>query len=177
MFDPALSKSRDFYGVLKSSLATESRGFIKLKSKFSIDDMETKKRLLIIIRSCICETYVQFFQFKILNDILFTNSRLAKIGGSRVCSVINFVHKKPYPNSLLRKGSQGVGEMDSLRTAYTANEHERGLCAGERYPKKITVIAISRSNIQVITLQRPLADKRYKMPQLNFNRSKVVKQG
>ena len=79
IFDPALSKSRDFYGLLISSKATESRGFIKLKSKFSIDDVEAKKAFS-LIRSCICETYVQCFQFKILNDILFTNSRLAKIG-------------------------------------------------------------------------------------------------
>jgi len=73
IFDPALSKSRDFCSLLISSKVTESRGFIKLKSKFFIDDVEAK-------RSCICETYVQYFQFKILNNILFTNSRLAKIG-------------------------------------------------------------------------------------------------
>ena len=70
-FDPVLSKSRDFYSLLISCKATESRGFIKLKSKFSIDDVETKKAFS-LIRTCICETYVQFFQFKILNDILPT---------------------------------------------------------------------------------------------------------
>ena len=48
-FDPALSKFRDFYGLLKSCKATESRGFTKLKSRFSIDDVETKKAF------CICE--------------------------------------------------------------------------------------------------------------------------
>ena len=90
IFDPALSKSRDFYGLLISSKATESRGFTKLKSKFSIDDVETKKAFS-LIRSCICETYVQCFQFKILNDILFTNSRLAKIGliQSDLCTFCN----------------------------------------------------------------------------------------
>ena len=30
--------------------------------------------------SGICETYVRCFEFKILNDIVFTNFRLAKIG-------------------------------------------------------------------------------------------------
>ena len=79
IFDPAFSKSRDFYGLLISCKSTESRGFTKLKSKFSIDDVETKEAFS-LIRTCICETYVQCFQFKILNDILFTNSRLAKIG-------------------------------------------------------------------------------------------------
>ena len=89
-FDPALSKSRDFYGLLTSCKATESRGFTKLKSKFSIDDVKTKKAFS-LIRTCICETYVQCFQFKILNDILFTNSRLAKIGliQSDLCTFCN----------------------------------------------------------------------------------------
>ena len=90
IFDPALSKSRDFYGLLISSKGTESRGFTKLKSKFSFDHVETKKGLL-INKSCICETYVQCFQFKILNDILFTNSRLAKIDliQSDLCTFCN----------------------------------------------------------------------------------------
>jgi len=48
-FDAALSKSRDFYGLFISSSckATESGGFTKLKSKFSIDDVETKKSFFI----------------------------------------------------------------------------------------------------------------------------------
>ena len=52
--------------------------------------METKKAFT-LIRSSICETYVQCFQFKILNDILFTNSRLAKIGliQSDLCTFCN----------------------------------------------------------------------------------------
>ena len=89
-FDPVLSKSRDLYGLLISCKATESRGFTKLKSKFSIDDVGTKKAFS-LIRTCICETYVQCFQFKILNDILFTNSRLAKIGliQSDLCTFCN----------------------------------------------------------------------------------------
>ena len=79
VFDILFSKSRVFYGLLISCKATESRGFTKLKSKFSIDDVKIKKAFS-LIRTCICETYVQCFQFKILNDILFTNSLLAKIG-------------------------------------------------------------------------------------------------
>ena len=42
-FDPALS-----YGLLTFSKATESRGFIKLKSKFPIVDVETKKAFSLI---------------------------------------------------------------------------------------------------------------------------------
>ena len=67
-FNPALSKSRDFYGLLISCKATESRGFTTLKSKISIDDIETKKTFS-LIRICICETYVQCFQFKKLSPL------------------------------------------------------------------------------------------------------------
>ena len=62
-----------------------------MKSKFSIDDTETEKAFS-LIRTCIWETYLQCFQFKILNDILFTNSRLAKIGliQSDLCTFCKF---------------------------------------------------------------------------------------
>ena len=50
-----------------------------MESKFSIDDDEAKKAFS-LIRSCISETYVHNFQFKILNGILFTNFCLANIG-------------------------------------------------------------------------------------------------
>ena len=85
-----LGKSRDFYGLLISCKATESRGFTKLKSKFSIDDVETKKAFT-LIRTCICETFVKCFQLNILNDILFTISCLAKIGliQSDLCTFCN----------------------------------------------------------------------------------------
>ena len=61
-----------------------------MKSKLSIDDVETKQAFS-LIRSCIFETYMQRFQFKILNDILFTNSRLAKISliESDLCTFCN----------------------------------------------------------------------------------------
>ena len=44
-FNPALSKSRNFYTLLNyiSIKVTESKGFTKLKSKFSIDYVEARK--------------------------------------------------------------------------------------------------------------------------------------
>ena len=46
--------------------------------KLSSEDEVSKA--FILIKSVVSETFVQSFQFKILNDILFLNSRLAKIG-------------------------------------------------------------------------------------------------
>jgi len=47
IFDLALSKSRDVYGLLISCKATASSSFTKLKSKLSIDDVETKEAFLV----------------------------------------------------------------------------------------------------------------------------------
>ena len=48
-------------------------------SDFCLSEDEFSKAFL-LIKSVVSETFVQSFQFKILNDILFLNSRLAKIG-------------------------------------------------------------------------------------------------
>ena len=78
-FDPTLSKSRNFYALLIQDKAKHSRGFCKLMSNFSLSEEETCKAF-ILTKSVAVETFAQCFQFKILNDILFLNTRLAKIG-------------------------------------------------------------------------------------------------
>ena len=59
--------------------AEVSRGFSKWKEKFGLDNTTVSKAFL-NVRSTLSETFVRSFQFKILNDIMFTNYRLAKIG-------------------------------------------------------------------------------------------------
>ena len=90
IFNPALSKCKDFYALLIADKATQSRGFTKLKSKFCLDDEDVRKAFS-LIKSTIFETFVQCFQFKILNDITFTNFLLAKIGliPSDLCTFCN----------------------------------------------------------------------------------------
>lgn len=78
-FNPTLSKSKDFYALLIKVKTKQSRGFTNLLSMFNLNDDEVRKAF-ILIKSVAVETFVQCFQFKILNDILFLNSRLAKIG-------------------------------------------------------------------------------------------------
>ena len=78
-FDPISSKSRNFYALLIQDKAKHSRGFCKIMSNFSVSEEETRKAFL-LPKTVAFETFVQCFQFKILNDILFLNSRLAKIG-------------------------------------------------------------------------------------------------
>ena len=78
-FDPLTSKSKNFYASLIKGKAKHSRCFVKLMSDFNLSEEETRKAFL-LAKSVALETFVQCFQFKILNDILFLNTRLAKIG-------------------------------------------------------------------------------------------------
>ena len=52
---------------------------IKLKEDFGLDDITVSKAFL-NLKSVSSETFVRSFQFKLLDDIIFTNTRLAKIG-------------------------------------------------------------------------------------------------
>ena len=65
--------------LLYSQKQKTSRGFKKLVSDFSIDSETVQKAFLLANRNA-SESFLKSFQYKILNDITFTNSRLAKIG-------------------------------------------------------------------------------------------------
>ena len=57
-----------------------SKSFYKIMSDFNLSEEDTRKAF-VLAKSVALETFVQCFQFKILNDILFLNlTRLAKIG-------------------------------------------------------------------------------------------------
>ena len=59
--------------------AKPSRGFIKLKNDFDLDD-STAANAFRNIKSYLHDTFIRSFQFKLLADITFTNHWLAKIG-------------------------------------------------------------------------------------------------
>ena len=89
-FDPVLSKS----GISTVCLYLVRRRSPESSQSWNLNYLLTmwkQKKAFSLKRTCICETYVQCFQFKILNDILFTNSRLAKIGliQSDLCTFCN----------------------------------------------------------------------------------------
>ena len=62
-----------------SGKATVSRGFAKLKEDFGLADSAVSKAFL-KVKTVSSEMFIRSFQFKILNDITFTNSCLMKIG-------------------------------------------------------------------------------------------------
>ena len=78
-FNPLTSKSKQFYRLLVSVKVKPSRGFIKLRDNFDLDD-STAANVFRNIKPYSYETFIRSFQFKLLADITFTNHRLAKLG-------------------------------------------------------------------------------------------------
>ena len=79
VFDPVLCKSKQSYELLITKKGILSRGFAKLKNDFDLDDITVSKIFLNLL-SVSSETFIRSFQLKLLDDIVFTNKRLAKIG-------------------------------------------------------------------------------------------------
>ena len=77
--DKKFCKNKHFYEFCVSGKARVSRGLAKLKEDFGLVDSAVSKAFL-KVKTVSSEMFIRSFQFKILNDITFTNSRLAKIG-------------------------------------------------------------------------------------------------
>ena len=71
--------NKHFYELLVLSKAKVSRGFAKLKEDFGLADSAVTKAF-IKVKTVSSEMFIRSFQFKILNNITFTNSCLAKKG-------------------------------------------------------------------------------------------------
>ena len=79
IFNPIVCKNKHFYELLVSGKAKVSRGFAKLKEDFGLADSAVTKAF-IKVKTVSSEMFIRSFQFTILNNITFFNSRLAKIG-------------------------------------------------------------------------------------------------
>ena len=77
--DPVRCKSKQFYELLISKKTMVSRGFAKLKDDFDLDDITVSEAFL-NLKTVSSETFIRSFEFKFLDDIIYTNVRLAKIG-------------------------------------------------------------------------------------------------
>ena len=77
--DPVKCKSKQFYELLISKNTMVSRGFTKLKDNFDVDDITVSKAFL-NLKTVSSENFIRSFQFKFLDDIIYTNVQLAKIG-------------------------------------------------------------------------------------------------
>ena len=77
VFDIASKKSKDYYPFLIKKKACLPNYAQKLKLDFNLSNDDLRKAFL-LPHSIAFEPYVKAFQFKILNSILFTNSKLFK---------------------------------------------------------------------------------------------------
>ena len=74
-FDLKEKKSKQFYSLLISKKAKPPTAVSKLKSEFHLSEDELKTAFT-LPHNVALEPYVKAFQFKILNSILFTNTKL-----------------------------------------------------------------------------------------------------
>ena len=80
LFDVTKKKSKDYYSLFVRKKACFPNNTRKLRSEFNLTD-ETLKKAFSLPHSVAFEPYVKAFQFKVLNSILYTNSKiLHKIG-------------------------------------------------------------------------------------------------
>ena len=78
--------------MFASGKARVSRGFAKLTEDFGLAASAVSKAFL-KVKTVSSEMFIRSFQFKILNDITFTNAHLAKIGYMFKMFHAHFAHK------------------------------------------------------------------------------------
>ena len=78
-FDVLQKKSEDFYTLIKSRKAQFPKSSQHLRQAFNLSQ-EHLKKIFRLPHKVSFEPYIKAFQFKVLNSILFTNTKLCKIG-------------------------------------------------------------------------------------------------
>ena len=81
LFDVTKKKSKDYYSLFVCKKARFPNHAQKLKCEFNLSD-EALKKAFCLPHSVAFEPYVQAFQFKVFNSILYTNS-LIEVSGIR----------------------------------------------------------------------------------------------
>lgn len=79
IFDVKKKESKDYYSLLVMKKSQPPNIVHKWKSDFNISD-DLLRESFILPHSVALESYVKAFQYKILNNILYTNTKLCKIG-------------------------------------------------------------------------------------------------
>ena len=79
VFDILMKKSKDYYTMLITKKAQFSNNSLVLKRDFNLNEDQLTKVFLLLHIVC-SEAHVKAFQYKVLNFILYTNTKLHKIG-------------------------------------------------------------------------------------------------
>ena len=78
-FDVTKGKSKDYYNILIREKAKWPNIIQKLQSNFHFNS-DNLKQIFKLSHSIVVESYVKAFQYKVINSILYTNTKLYKIG-------------------------------------------------------------------------------------------------
>ena len=91
-FDVTKGKSKDYYNLLIREKAKPPNIIKKLQSNFHFNS-DNLRQIFKLPHSIVVESYVKAFQYKVINSILYTNTKLYKIGfkANDLCS---FCEKK-----------------------------------------------------------------------------------
>ena len=93
IFDIKDKKSEDYYLLLVSKKAQPPNIIRKLKSDFNFTTQQFKE-IFSLPHLVALESYIKAFQYKVINCILYTNSKLCKIG-FRVNDACTFCNDEP----------------------------------------------------------------------------------
>ena len=93
IFDIKGKKSKDYYSLLVSKKAQPPNVIRKLKSDFNFTTQQFKE-IFLLPHLVALESYVKAFQYKVINSILYTNSKLSKIG-FRIDDACTFCNDEP----------------------------------------------------------------------------------
>ena len=96
VFDIMIKESKDYYALLISKKAQYPNVSLVLKRGFNLTEDQLEKVFLLPHTVC-SEPYVKASQYKVLNSILYTNTKLYKIGyiADDKCSFFNFEPETP----------------------------------------------------------------------------------
>ena len=95
-FDVTKGKSKDYYNLLIREKAKPPNIIKKLQSNFHFNS-DNLKQIFKLPHSIVVESYVKAFQYKVINSILYTNTKLYKIG-FRTNDLRTFCDNQPESN-------------------------------------------------------------------------------
>ena len=78
-------KSKNYYSLLLCKKAQFPNRSLTLKREFDLTGDQLQKVCILphtVLSTVACEPYIKTFQYKVLNSILYTNTKLYKIGFS-----------------------------------------------------------------------------------------------
>ena len=93
IFDIKDKKSKDYYSLLVSKKAQPPNIIRKLKSDFNFTTQQFTQ-IFSLPHLVALESYVKAFRYKVINSILYTNSKLCKIG-FRINDACTFCNDEP----------------------------------------------------------------------------------